>query len=121
MSASRARYFFLSLVPFTTAWMGQNHREALPTALYGVDLLAAGLSYAALQWRIVRADGKDSPLAKAVGSQRKEWVSTIAYASAIPLAWWSPWISDGMYVAIALLWLWPDRRIERAPRERESE
>lgn len=117
--ANQLLLFFLSLVPFTTAWMGENHEEPLPTALYGADLLAAAIAYAVLESRIVRVEGDRSRLGKAVGARRKELVSTLGYAASIPLAWWTPWASDAIYVAIALLWLVPDARIERALKENE--
>ncbi len=118
--ANQLLLFFLSLVPFTTAWMGANHREALPTALYGADLFAAGASYGLLQWSIIRAEGEGSRLRKAVGSAAKEWASTVGYALAIGLAWWRTWAADAIYVAIALVWLVPDRRIARALAEGET-
>ncbi len=105
--------FWLSLVPFTTAWMGENGFAPTPTALYGVILLLAALAYWILQRSIVTADGPHSVLAEATGSDRKGRLSPVLYALAIPLAFVSPWIAGGLYLAVALMWLAPDRRIER--------
>ena len=105
--------FWLSLVPFTTGWAGENHFEALPTALYGVNLLLAAFAFLLMQRAIMAADGPDSPLARAVGPDRKGLVSRIIYAVAIPAAFLKPWISWTLYVAVAALWLAPDPRIER--------
>lgn len=106
--------FWLSLVPFVTHWMGDNHFAALPTALYGVVLLMAAIAYLILQQCIVRADGPQSMLAAAVGRDIKGKVSLLLYVVAIGLAFVSPMIADGLYALGALLWLIPDRRIERA-------
>jgi uncharacterized membrane protein len=106
--------FWLSLVPFVTGWMGENHFAALPTALYGVVLLMAAVAYWILQNIIIAASGhKESLLAKAVGNDRKGKVSPLLYAIAIPLAFWNQWLADALYVAVAVMWLIPDRRIER--------
>jgi uncharacterized membrane protein len=105
--------FWLSLIPFGTAWVGQNHRDAWPTALYGVLLTCAALSYTILQATIIRHQGPGSRLAAAIGNDRKGKFSLLAYASAIPLAFVEPTISDLIYVAIAAVWLIPDRRIEK--------
>ena len=104
--------FWLSLVPFVTGWMGENHFAAVPTAVYGVVLLGAGVAYYILQQRIIAAQGRDSPLAAAVGRDLKGRLSPIIYLAAIPLAFVNQWISDALYVAVALMWLVPDRRIE---------
>ncbi len=104
--------FWLSLVPFTTSWMGENHFAPLPSALYGVVLLMAAIAYFILQQTIIASQGQDSLLKKAVGSDWKGKLSPISYAVAIPLAFWSPWLAQAIYVAIALIWLVPDRRIE---------
>jgi uncharacterized membrane protein len=109
--------FWLSLVPFVTGWMGENRFAPAPTALYGFVLLMAGIAYRVLQQRIVRVHGRDSVLAHALGRDRKGLVSVLCYAAAIPLAYLSPWISGALYLAVALLWLVPDRRIERALEE----
>jgi len=105
--------FWLSLMPFTTGWMGENHFAPLPTALYGVVLFMTANSYVVLQRAIIRADGPDSPLARAVGADRKGLLSRLAYSIAIPLAFVRPWIADALYVLVAMIWFIPDRRIER--------
>ena len=106
--------FWLSLVPFVTGWMGENHFAALPTAVYGAVLLMAGIAYTILQAAIIRHHGPHSKLAAAVGRDGKAKLSTVLYAAAIPLAFVNELISDGIYVFVALMWLVPDRRIERA-------
>ena len=106
--------FRLSLVPFVTGWMGENHFAALPTALYGVVLLMAAVAYWVLQNIIIAASGgKESLLAKAIGHDRKGKVSSLLYAIAIPAAFWNQWLSDAIYVLVAIIWLVPDQRIER--------
>jgi TMEM175 potassium channel family protein len=104
--------FWLSLVPFTTGWMGENHWASLPTAVYGAVLLLAGLAYLILQTAIVRENGSDSSLALAIGRDWKGKASLLSYAVAIPLAFMSQWISDAIYVSVALIWLAPEPRIE---------
>jgi uncharacterized membrane protein len=106
--------FWLSLVPFVTAWMGENHFAAAPTAVYGVVLLLAAIAYWILQRAIVAAEGPDSLLATAVGRDWKGNLSPVLYVLAIGAAFVSPWIAGAIYVLVALLWLVPDRRIERA-------
>ena len=106
--------FWLSLVPFVTGWMDENHFAALPTALYGVVLLMAAISYTLLQVSLVAANGKHALLANAVGRDLKGKLSIMCYVAAITLAFVSQWISDLLYVTVALIWLVPDRRIERA-------
>jgi len=105
--------FWLSLVPFVTRWMGENHFAPGPTMLYGVILLLAGIAYLLLQHAILREEGPDSMLGAAVGSDRKGKTSVVIYAIAIPLALLRPWMAGALYVAGALMWLVPDRRIER--------
>ncbi|MFL6469109.1 MAG: TMEM175 family protein [Pyrinomonadaceae bacterium] len=106
--------FWLSLVPFTTGWMGENHFGTLPTALYGVVLLCAAISYTILQTTIVRHHGDDNKLlADAVGNDLKGKISILCYIAAIALAFMSQWISCGLYIFVAIIWLIPDRRIER--------
>ena len=106
--------FWLSLVPFVTGWMGENHFAALPTALYGVVLFMAAAAYFILQYCIISANGgKESLLAKAVERDRKGKVSQLLYAIAIPVAFWDQWLADALYVLVAIIWLIPDRRIER--------
>ena len=104
--------FWLSLVPFTTGWMGENHFAPLPTAVYGAVLLLAGIAYLILANAIVAEHGPDSPLAQALGRDRKGKLSLVLYAIAIPLAFVNQWISDAIYVAVATIWLVPDTRIE---------
>jgi uncharacterized membrane protein len=105
--------FWLSLVPFATGWMGENHFAAAPAALYGVVMLMAAIAYWILQQTIIAAEGPDSLLKKAVKGDWKGKLSPVIYLAAIPGAFWSPWISLGLYVLVALIWLVPDRRIER--------
>jgi uncharacterized membrane protein len=110
--------FWLSLVPLVTGWMGENHFAPLPTALYGVVLLMASLAYWILQVCIISVSGgKDALLAKAVGNDRKGKASQLMYAIAIPAAFWSQWLSGALYVAVAIMWLIPDSRIERVMAE----
>jgi uncharacterized membrane protein len=109
--------FWLSLVPFATGWMGENHFASTPTAAYGVVMLGAGLGYLLLQQSILAAEGRDSKLARAIGDDVKGKISLAGYAAAIPLAFFREWLSDALYVAIALLWLVPDKRIEAKLRE----
>jgi uncharacterized membrane protein len=104
--------FWLSLVPFATAWMGENHFEALPTALYGVPLLLAAIAYYILQTLIIRQEGPHSKLAQAVGRDVKGKISPVLYILAIIFAFVHPLIADAIYVFVALMWLVPDRRIE---------
>jgi uncharacterized membrane protein len=106
--------FWLSLVPFTTGWMGENHFDTLPTAVYGVVLLCAAISYTILQTTIVRHHNNENRLLKeAIGNDLKGKVSMVLYVSAIGLAFLNPWISYAIYVVVAVMWLVPDRRIER--------
>jgi uncharacterized membrane protein len=105
--------FWLSLVPFTTGWMGENHFAALPTAVYGVVLLMAAISYWILVTIIIRTQGPHSKLAAAIGRDFKGKISMVIYAAAVPLAFVNQAISDTLYVGVAAIWLVPDRRIER--------
>ncbi|CAN5814506.1 TMEM175 family protein [soil metagenome] len=104
--------FWLSLVPFVTGWMGENHEASTPNAAYGAVLLCCAISYTILQRVILTAQGPDSTLGQAVGSDLKGMLSLAAYAAAIPLAFVNQWLSDAIYVSVALVWLVPDRRIE---------
>jgi uncharacterized membrane protein len=106
--------FWLSLIPFATGWLGENHFAALPAALYGVLLLLAAVSYYSMQQLIIATHGPGSLLQKAVGKDRKGKGSLLLYAVAIGLAFRWHWISLAIYVLVALIWLVPDRRIERA-------
>jgi uncharacterized membrane protein len=104
--------FWLSLVPFVTAWMGENHFAPVPMAAYGVVLFLAGLAYLVLQRVIIRSQGPGSVLAAAVGRDMKGKLSALAYALAIPAAFIRPWIAGTLFVGVAMMWLIPDRRIE---------
>jgi len=106
--------FWLSLVPFSTAWMGENHFEPMPTALYGIVLLMCGVSYTILQRTIIRKHGHESELARALGRDAKGKISLVAYIAAIPLAFVDERIADAIFVAVALMWFIPDPRIEKA-------
>jgi uncharacterized membrane protein len=105
--------FWLSLVPFTTDWVGENKLTAWPVALYGVVLLMAGVAYYLLTKTLIKLHGSNSTLAKSIGDDRKGKISIAIYAAAIPLAFYKPWIAAAGYVTVAILWLIPDRRIER--------
>ncbi|MDB4900360.1 MAG: hypothetical protein JWN53_2168 [Gemmatimonadetes bacterium] len=105
--------FWLSLFPFATAWMGENRFAPVPTAMYGVVMVMAAFAYWVLQNAILKVEGRDSVLAEAVGRDMKGKLSPVLYLVAIPAAFVSPWISGALYVAVALMWLVPDRRIER--------
>ena len=105
--------FWLSLFPFATGWMGENHLSATPTAAYGFVLLMAAIAYWILQQTIIARHGRDSLLARAVGGDWKGKLSPVLYLASIPLAYVSVWIAAGIYIFVALLWLVPDRRIER--------
>jgi uncharacterized membrane protein len=113
--------FWLSLFPFTTAWVGENHHAPMPTAVYGFVLLMAAVAYYILQRAIIAQQGRDSLLAAAVGKDWKGKLSPVLYLAAIPLAFVSSWISDGLFIFVALMWLVPDRRIERVLAKREKE
>jgi uncharacterized membrane protein len=106
--------FFLSLFPFTTAWMGESSFASQPVALYGVVLLAAAISYFGLVRALIAIQPDDSPLATAIGKDRKGKVSPLLYAIAIPVAFIAPWLSVGLYIVVALIWIVPDTRIERS-------
>jgi uncharacterized membrane protein len=109
--------FWLSLIPFTTGWMGENHNASLPTAVYGAVLLFAGAAYYILTRAIIRAHGPDSRLAAAVGRDVKGKVSPVLYLAAVPLAFAHELVADALYVTVALMWLVPDRRIEGRMRD----
>ncbi len=111
--------FWLSLVPFATGWMGENQFAAAPAALYGGVLLMAAIAYYVLQQRIIASQGPDSLLRRAIGGDWKGKASPFAYLAAIAAAPWSPWASEALYVLVALVWLIPDRRIERVLGERK--
>jgi uncharacterized membrane protein len=105
--------FWLSLIPVLTEWLREEYEHPLPAAAYGVVLLASGFAYSLLVRTLIRANGRDSAMARAIGSDVKGNLSLGIYAAAIPLAFVSPWISYALYVAVALLWFVPDRRFVR--------
>jgi uncharacterized membrane protein len=105
--------FWLSLVPFCTAWMSENHFPPVPTAVYGIVLLAAAIAYLILQTTLLHAEGEQSKLRVALGSDLKGKISPLLYCLGIGLSFVEPWIGLTMYVAVALIWLVPDRRLER--------
>jgi uncharacterized membrane protein len=111
--------FWMSLIPFTTAWMGQNHFAAAPSALYGVVLLMTGIAYWILQALIIQSQGTDSLLREAIGSDWKGKMSPPTYVAAIVCAFWLPWVSQCLYTLVALMWLRPDSRIERTLSRKE--
>ena len=106
--------FWLSLFPFTTGWIGENHIAPAPVAIYGFVLLMAAIAYLLLQRAIIVQQGRDSLLASAIGGDGKGKLSLALYVLAIPLSFAIPWVAIGLYVLVAILWLAPDRRIERA-------
>ena len=113
--------FWLSLIPFTTAWVGVNHMESWPVALYGVILLLAAISYSVLTRSLISHHGRNSLLAKAVGKDEKGNLSVVLYAAAIPLAFINTWISCAMYILVAVMWMVPDERIEKIIEELKQE
>jgi uncharacterized membrane protein len=111
--ANLALLFWLSLVPFVIRWIDEAGFTAWPTAAYGFVLMMAAISYTGLQWAIVKRNGRSSRLAEAIGHDLKGKASFAMYALSIPLAFVHPWIAIGLYIAVALMWLVPDRRIEK--------
>jgi uncharacterized membrane protein len=105
--------FWLSLIPFVTAWMGENHFAATPVALYGVVMLFSAIAYTVLSVSLIAHHGQDSPLAIAMGRDYKGKISLMLYTLAIPLAFVSSWLACGMYATVSIIWLIPDRRIEK--------
>ncbi len=105
--------FWLSLIPFVTAWMGENHFATWPVALYGVALLMCGVAYSILTVAIIKNEGRESALARAVGRDVKGKASVFIYLLAVPLAVVHPWIACALYVCVAVMWFIPDRRIEK--------
>jgi len=105
--------FWLSLVPFTTAWMSENHFASLPVALYGAVLMMAGVAYYLLAHCLMSTHGQDSEIVRSLGTDFKGKISVVIYAVAIPLAFWSGWVACLLYVAVAAIWFIPDRRIEK--------
>jgi uncharacterized membrane protein len=112
--------FWLSLIPFTTGWMGENHFQAVPTAVYGLVLLMSSIAYYILARTLLAAEGPGSKLAAAIGSDSKGRVSTLLYLLALPLAFVRPALAIALYVLVSLIWLVPDRRIERRLEERRG-
>jgi uncharacterized membrane protein len=112
--------FWLSLFPFATGWMGENHFAPIPSAIYGIVLLMAAIAYWLLQQVIIATEGPDSVLKTAVGGDWKGKLSPLLYVLAIATTFWYQWIAQAIYVSIALLWLVPDRRIERALQHRKT-
>ena len=110
--------FWLSLFPFATGWMGENHFAHLPSAVYGLVLLAAAFAYLILQRAIIASEGPDSTLQRAVGHDWKGKLSPLLYVTGIALSFYSSWMAQAMYIISALIWLVPDRRIERELRHR---
>jgi uncharacterized membrane protein len=105
--------FWLSLIPFATGWMGENQFQRLPTALYGVALLMPAIAYYILGRVIIRHQGPGGPLAKALGRDVKGKISPFLYLAAVGIAFVVPWVAHGIYVLVAVMWLVPDRRIEK--------
>jgi len=105
--------FWLSLVPYATRWMGESHFASLPTAVYGVLMILASVAYTILQHGLMTLQGPDSRLARAIGSDMKGRVSLASYVLAIPAAFIRPWIACAVYAGVAMVWLIPDRRIEK--------
>lgn len=113
--------FWLSLFPFATAWMGENHYASLPSSLYGFILLMAAIAYFILQHLIIASQGTNSLLKKAVGRDLKGKLSLALYMIAIAISFWAQWISQGLFILVALIWLVPDRRIEKVLVDKEIE
>lgn len=113
--------FWLSLVPITTAWMGDNHFAPMPVAVYGVVLLCAAVAYFVLVRALLAHHERDSALARAIGDDFKGKISVAIYAVAIVVAIWQPWLACALYVAVAVIWLVPDRRIEKVLRPADGQ
>lgn len=112
--------FWLSLFPFATGWLGENHFAALPSALYGMVLLMAACAYFILQHAIISSEGEKSLLKVAVGQDRKGKASLVLYVIAVIVAFWFTWVAQLIYIAVAIMWLIPDRRIENTLQESET-
>jgi len=112
--------FWLSLFPFATGWMGENHFSSIPSALYGVVLVMAAVAYLVLQQTIIAAEGPASVLKSAVGGDWKGKLSPVLYVVAIASTFWVHWLAQALYVVVALVWLVPDRRIEHALQQMET-
>ncbi len=113
MWANMHLLFWLSLVPFVTGWMGENHFQTLPVALYGGVLLMSAIAYYILSRALIAHHGAGSAIATALGRDVKGKASLVIYASAIPLAFWQPWAAIALYILVAVMWFIPDKRIER--------
>jgi uncharacterized membrane protein len=111
--------FWLTLVPFATGWMGENHFAAWPTVLYGVVLLLAAIAYFILARVLIAVNGRDSALARAIGRDAKGRISIVLYVAALPLAFLAGWIALAIYAIVAVIWLVPDRRIEKTLASRD--
>ncbi len=109
--------FWLSLVPFSTRWMGESNFQTWPVVVYGVSLLMPSIAFAILVQTLIHANGKDSPVARAIGGDVKGWASTLIYIVGIGLSFWHCWAGLACYILVALIWLVPDRRIERVTPE----
>ncbi len=112
--------FWLSLFPFATGWLGENHFAALPSALYGMVLLMAACAYFILQHAIISSEGEKSLLKAAVGQDRKGKASLVLYIIAVIAAFWLTWVAHLIYIAVAIMWLIPDQRIENTFQESET-
>ncbi|HEX4823934.1 MAG TPA: TMEM175 family protein [Candidatus Polarisedimenticolaceae bacterium] len=112
--------FWLSLFPFATGWMGENHFAALPSALYGVVLLGAGIAYYVLQLTIIASQGPHSRLKAAIGKDWKGKLSPVIYIAGLIATSFAPWLAQALYVSVAIIWLVPDRRIERSFKQHEA-
>lgn len=113
--------FWLSLIPFVTAWMGENHFESAPTVAYGVVLFMCATAYSLLVRRLIAHHRKNTTLAEAIGDDRKGKISIVLYLTGIVLAWFAAWLGFLVYVGVAVMWLIPDRRIEQKVVEEEQE
>jgi len=109
--------FWLSLIPFVTGWMGENHFESLPVAAYGAVLFCSAIAYTILTRVLLASHGKDSLFGKALGNDFKGWISLVFYIAGIAVAFWMPWLACVLYAIVAALWLWPDPRFEKLLKE----
>ena len=120
MWANSHLLFWLSLLPFASGWMGENHFSSIPTAFFGIDLMMCGVAYYILAKCLVKLHGEDSTLGRAVGNDVKGGLSVIIYAVGIVLACYNGWISLGLYALVAVIWFIPDRRIEKKLEEEHN-
>ena len=112
--ANMGLLFCLSLVPFSSGWMGENHFEGITVTLYGVTLLACAIAYYILTLKLLKIHDRNAPIHKAVGNKFKEQGSMVLYVAGLVLSFWFPWIAFGLYILVVIIWLVPDRRIESA-------